>query len=300
VIEINEVTMQYRNGNGIFDLSFGIAKGETFGFLGPNGAGKTTTIRVLLGFMKPDKGSASINGLDCWLNADAIHKNLGYIPGEIAFMNGMKGDEFLRFISDMRGPGNLLRRKELEKRFEINTHMSLRKMSKGMKQKIAIIAAFMHDPAIYVLDEPTNGLDPLMQKRFIELLLEEKQRGKTILFSSHLFDEIERCCDRAGIIREGKLAGIENIATLRQIQQRKYAITLGSAKDGEVLKRRLVNLVDMGCNRFEIAVSGEIDGFIKTLSSVTVENLETRPLNLEEVFMQFFGQEANNRVATSL
>jgi ABC-2 type transport system ATP-binding protein len=292
--------MRYRNGNGIFDLSFEIPEGETFGLLGPNGAGKTTTIRVLLGYMKPDKGSASINGLDCWLNADAIHKNLGYIPGEIAFMNGMKGDEFLRFISDMRGPGVFSRRKELEERFEINTHLSLKKMSKGMKQKIAIITAFMHDPALYILDEPTNGLDPLMQKRFIELLLEEKQRGKTILFSSHLFDEIERCCDRTGILREGRLAGIENMATLRQIRQRKYVITLGSAKDGEVLKRRLVNLVDMGRNRFEITVSGEIDSFIKTLSSVTVENLEVGPLNLEEVFMRFFRQEANNRVITSL
>lgn len=292
MIEVSGLTMQYRGGKGIFDLSFSIGEGEVFGYLGPNGAGKTTTIRNLLGFMKADRGSCSIKGLDCWSKAAEIQKNLGYIPGEIAFISGMKGNEFLRLLSGMRGTKDAATQKKLAERFEIDINMSLRKMSKGMKQKVGIIAAFMHDPAVYILDEPTNGLDPLMQKRFVELVLEEKHRGKTILMSSHMFDEIERTCDRAGIIRDGRLVAIEDIAALKQARQRKYIVALESAGDMETLKHAGLNLVELGQNRAEITVGGKADAFVKQLSAVTVEGLDVGPLSLEEVFMQFYRQEA--------
>jgi len=292
MITVDGLTMKYRNGRGIFDVSFSIEEGEVFGYLGPNGAGKTTTIRNLLGFVKPNRGSCSVNGLDCWSKAAEIQRNLGYMPGEIAFLNNMKGNEFLKLISDMRATRDIVRQKKLAERFEIDTNISIRKMSKGMKQKVAIIAAFMHDPAVYILDEPTNGLDPLMQRKFVELILEEKKRGKTILMSSHVFDEIDRTCDRAGIIRDGKLVAIEDIQALKQTQQKKYVVTLESLKDAEALQHMGLNIVASNQNRMEIIVSGKVDSFIKILSTVNVESIDVSALSLEEVFMQFYGQEA--------
>lgn len=292
MIAVDGLTMKYRNGKGIFDLSFSIKEGEVFGYLGPNGAGKTTTIRNLLGFVKANQGSCSVNDLDCWSRAAEIQRNLGYIPGEIAFFNNMKGNEFLKLISDMRATKDIVRQSKLAEWFEIDTNISIRKMSKGMKQKVGIIAAFMHDPAVYILDEPTNGLDPLMQKKFVELILEEKKRGKTILMSSHVFDEIDRTCDRAGIIRDGKLVAVEDIHALKQTQQKKYLVTLESLKDAETLKHMGLNIVASNQNRMEIIVSGKVDSFIKLLSTVNVESIDVSALSLEEVFMQFYGQEA--------
>jgi ABC-2 type transport system ATP-binding protein len=147
MINVMDMTMRYKSGKGIFDLAFAVKEGEAFGYLGPNGAGKTTTIRNLLGFMKPDAGGCTIAGLDCWRQADEIHRRLGYLPGETAFFTNMKGTEFLRLLSDMRGTKDTARQKKLAERFEIDAAVPIRKMSKGMKQKIGIIAAFMHDPA---------------------------------------------------------------------------------------------------------------------------------------------------------
>lgn len=293
MITANGLTMQYRSGKGIFDLCFTIQEGETFGYLGPNGAGKTTTIRTLLGFVKANRGSCSINGLDCWRDAARIQRVLGYIPGEIAYINGLKGNEFLQLLSDMRSTKNHTRQKELSARFEIDSNMPIRKMSKGMKQKIGIIAAFMHDPAIYILDEPTNGLDPLMQRRFVDLILEEKRRGKTILMSSHMFEEVERTCERAGIIRDGRLVAVEDISQLKNERQKKYIVTLENDEDALVLERADLRLFKLSPHRWEVTVGGSTNSFIRLLSAVTVENLEVSTLDLEEIFLRYYGQEAN-------
>lgn len=189
IIEIERLSRDYGEGRGIFDISFSIAEGEVFGFLGPNGAGKTTTIRHLLGFLKAKQGSAKILGMDCWKQSDAITRQLGYIPGEINLLNEMSGEEFLRFMARYRNMQDSGRTQELLERFELRPTGAIRRMSKGMKQKLGIVAAFMHDPKVLILDEPTSGLDPLMQNAFVELIQEEKQRGKTILMSSHMFEE---------------------------------------------------------------------------------------------------------------
>ena len=207
-IEIDRLTKDYGRGRGVFDLTFSVAQGEAFGFLGPNGAGKTTTIRHLMGFSRPQSGSCRIGGLDCLTQSPRIQKDLGYIPGEIALPDEMTGLEFLRFLARYRGVSDFSRAEALMARFELDPRGRIRRMSKGMKQKVGIVCAFMHDPAVLVLDEPTSGLDPLMQNRFIELVLEEKARGKTILLSSHMFEEVERTCDRVGILRQGKLAAV--------------------------------------------------------------------------------------------
>lgn len=174
IIKINNLTKDYGNGKGIFDVTFTIKKGEIFGFLGPNGAGKTTTIRHLLGFIIPKEKKCIINGLDCNKDIDLIQKKIGYIPGEINLMEEISGIQFIKFMADYRGMKNLGRANELIKRFELDSKCKIKKMSKGMKQKVGIVVAFMHDPDILILDEPTSGLDPLMQNEFVNLILEEK------------------------------------------------------------------------------------------------------------------------------
>ncbi len=196
MIALEHVTKTFANGHGIFDLSFAVAQGEVFGYLGPNGAGKSTTIRLLMGFLRPDGGTAAINGLDCWAKAAEIQQSVGYLPGEIGFFDDMTGTQFLDLMTSMRRLPDHARRSDLIARFELDPRQMIRKMSKGTKQKVGIIAAFMHRPSVLILDEPTSGLDPLMQQRFLELVEEDKARGATILMSSHLFTEVERVCDR--------------------------------------------------------------------------------------------------------
>lgn len=265
VIEVNNLTRDYGGGKGIFDISLTVSKGEVFGFLGPNGAGKTTTIRHLMGFIKNQQGKCSINGLDCWKDSAKIQSMLGYIPGEINFFDDMTGVEFLQFIAKYRGLTDLTRQKELLDRFELDPKSRIKKMSKGMKQKIGIITAFMHNPDILILDEPTSGLDPLMQNRFIELIAEEKEKGKTILLSSHIFEEVERTCDRIGIIKEGRMVTVDKVETLRERHMHTYTVTLDSPQEAE---------------EFAKDFDGTADG-----NKVTVASKQS----LENIFINYYG-----------
>jgi ABC-2 type transport system ATP-binding protein len=204
IVTVKDITKDYGNNCGIFDVSFEIRRGEVFGFIGPNGAGKTTTIRQLLGFIKGDKGNCKILGMDCWKEPREIQKHLGYIAGETAMPEGMTGQELFNFIAKLRGI-KTQRANEVCEYFDINPKGKIKRMSKGMKQKIALVLAFMHDPEILLLDEPTSGLDPLMQEKFCELMLKEKERGKTVMLSSHIFNEVEKTCDRVAIIKHGRI-----------------------------------------------------------------------------------------------
>lgn len=225
VIEIENLTRDYGQNRGVFDLSFQVQAGEAFGFLGPNGAGKTTTIRHLMGFIQAQQGRVSVDGLDCWRDRVKIQSSLGYIPGEIAFFDDLTGAEYLRFLMKYRGTGNC-KQKVLTERFELDDRHVIKKMSKGTKQKLGIVAAFMHNPQILILDEPSSGLDPLMQNRFIEWIEEEKKLGKTILMSSHMFEEVNRTCHRIGIIRNGKLVALDDANALREKHVRTYTVRL--------------------------------------------------------------------------
>lgn len=269
VITIANLTRDYGHGKGIFQVSFQVEEGEVFGFLGPNGAGKTTTIRHLMGFLRPQSGECKINHMDCWQDRESIQETLGYIPGEISFFDDMTGTEFLKFAAKYRGLDNDNRQKELLERFELDPRGKIRKMSKGMKQKIGIVSAFMHDPRILILDEPTSGLDPLMQNRFIELIAEEKKRGKTILLSSHMFEEVERTCDRVGIIREGRLAAVDSVDTLRRRHLHTYTVTLDTPELAQAFARDF--------------------GGICQEQKVTVSSRES----LESIFLNYYGGESN-------
>ena len=295
MIAVKDATLKYANGKGIFDLNFNVKKGETFGYMGPNGAGKTTTIRMLMGFSRPNKGSANIAGLDCTKQAASIQKDLGYIPGEISFFEGMRITEFLNFMTHLRGMKNRENQKLRElliERFELDTRGKIESLSKGMKQKLAIVTAFMHDPDILILDEPTSGLDPLMQTRFIDLLLAEKKRGKTILMSSHKFDEIERTCDRVGVIKEGRMIVQEDIIKLKAFETKSYLVKFGAPPNLPEIKRHGFSFKKFTENDFEIISSGDrIDDLIKVLSHEKVLVLNSNNQTLEEIFLQYYGQE---------
>ncbi len=295
VISINKLTFQYKSGSGIFDLNFSVGNGEIFGFLGPNGAGKTTTIRNLLGFVKPDRGGCSVSGLDCWRDAPRIQKQLGYLPGEMALIEEMTGIQFLNLLAAMRGERKKGRRNSILERFELDPSTKIRRMSKGMKQKLGLVAAFMHDPAVYILDEPTSGLDPLMQNVFVELVLEEKERGKTLLMSSHNFEETYRTCDRAGIIREGRLVAVQDVHSLKSSQRKAYLVTLGSPSDLDRLREAGLELGRVKQNTVEIFVYGNYDQFIGALAGCRVLGLDVINQTLEQVFMKYYGREASVR-----
>ena len=204
IIKVSGMTKDYGNDRGIFGFDFSVKKGEAFGIVGTNGSGKTTTLRHLMGFLKPDKGSCSIMGMDCRRKADKIMKHIGYVPGDIDFPDVGSGTSFLKIQADFLGIKDTKYINELVDLFKIDTDAPLKRMSKGMKQKTALVCAFMAKPDIYLLDEPSTGLDPLMRDTLIELILKEKKRGATIVMSSHIFKELEDTCDRVLFIHNGK------------------------------------------------------------------------------------------------
>ena len=248
VIDIKNLTKDYGDQKGIFDISFFANAGETVGFLGANGAGKTTTIRHLMGFIKPDRGCSEIFGMDCFRRAADIQKRIGYLPGEIAFMDHMSGMDFIRFMAEMKQMKDLTYAGELIDYLELDPKVKLKKMSKGMKQKIALVVAFMQDAPVLILDEPTSGLDPLMQNKFVELIKEERRKGKTILMSSHIFEEIENTCDRIIMIKNGKIVADENMEKIRTGRSKHYEITFSDERSAKMFQGKYPGS-KRSCNR---------------------------------------------------
>ena len=286
MIEINNLTQTYPSGKGIFDVSFTIKEGEVFGYLGPNGAGKTTTIRGILGFMNVDEGTVNINGLDPRIHTKELNSIIGYLPGEMSFFPGYTGQQFLNFLAKMRHLSDFQKRDELIALMELDTNVLIKKMSKGMKQKLAIVCAMMHDPSILILDEPTSGLDPLMQNRFLDLIKAEKKRGKTILMSSHIFEEVERVCDRAGIIKEGRILTIEDFSdTVKKVDDL-FIVTLRQ-QDDSILASPL-NVIKQGLKTYHIFVKDDYKTFLSILSKFDVTHIESKRQSIEDIFMKYY------------
>lgn len=216
IIKIDGITKDYKQERGIFDINLEIQKGECFGYIGTNGSGKTTTIRSIMGFIKPNKGKVQINGMDAWKDAVEIKKYVGYVPGEIAFPSFKTGMDFLKKQATHLGINDLSYMYELLDLFKLDATANLARMSKGMKQKTALVAALMGDQDILILDEPTTGLDPLMREVFIDLINKEKKRGKTIFISDHIFEEVEELCDRVAFIKDGNIIDIVDMEELRE------------------------------------------------------------------------------------
>jgi len=291
MIDIDHLYKVYKSGRGIFDITLKVEKGEVFGFIGPNGAGKTTTIRQLMGFTNADSGSCSIGGKDTRKQAEIIQRDLGYVPGEISYFENMTGNCFMDFMTGLRGGRGDERRIELCEFFELENDRPLKKMSKGMKQKVALITAFMHDPDILLLDEPSSGLDPLMQKRFVELILSEKKRGKTIFLSSHTFDEVERTCDRAAIIREGHIAAIEDISRLRSQITKSCLVTFSEKNDMLRIRNSGLAFKELDETKVEIFIEDNYSKMINTLADCSVTNMDMPQQGLEQIFLKYYGKE---------
>lgn len=298
MIKIENLNFAYQSGKGVFDIDFEVRKGQVVGFLGPNGAGKTTTIRCLLGFLRGGTGRCTISDLDCFEAAPRVALEIGYVAGEPAFPESMTGREFLDFLVDTRiaESEGKLKKAELKSRveslveyYELDTRPRIRRMSKGMKQKVAIIAAFMHDPEVLILDEPSSGLDPLMQAKFIEMLQNEKRRGKTILISSHMFEEIERTADRVIIIKGGRIVAQEQVKTLKRAQRRVYHIG-GQGIGGKKIKwPKDFEVRTLDDNTAEVLIpSDQVDQFVKAIATLKIDELFKKDVKLEDIFMSYY------------
>ncbi|WP_288685461.1 ABC transporter ATP-binding protein [uncultured Brachyspira sp.] len=291
VIKVDNISKDYGSKRGVFNLSFEVNRGEIFGMLGPNGAGKTTTIRQLMGFIKSDKGSAKILDMDCFVNRENIQLKLGYLPGEIAFMDEMKGSDFIRFIAEMKSIKSKKRINELTDLFELDANRKIKNMSKGTKQKIAIVCAFMNEPEVVILDEPTSGLDPLMQKKFIELILEEKKKGTTIFMSSHIFEEVEKTCDRTAILKDGKLIAIENMEELKSKKNKNFEVVFKTNEEALNFKNKISFKSEINNNIVKLSIiNNEINNFIKELSNYDILDINSSTQTLEELFLHFYNK----------
>ncbi len=291
MIQARKITMIYPSKKGIFDVDFSVRENEVFGYLGPNGAGKTTTIRVLMGFMKAQSGSASIMGLDSWNDRDKILMDVGYLPGEIAFFDSMTAMEFLHYMLALRRVKDKTRLKQMIDHFGFDSNMVIRKLSKGNKQKLGLISACMHDPSLYILDEPTSGLDPLMQQQFIQLVKQEKKRGKTFLMSSHSFEEVEKTCDTLAIIKEGKIATIDKVDHLLMQRTKVFTLLLENMHDVETIRAAGYHITHADGYRIDVRVEGDFKAFFEVIKKVNVLDLSIQQQRLEQVFMQYYGKE---------
>lgn len=295
VLNTSHLTKFYGKQCGIEDVSLEVKRGEVFGYLGPNGAGKTTTIRVLLDFIRPTRGTASIFGFDSRLGSIETRRRIGYLPGELAMYANLTGNELLRYVANLRGGIDLTYATELAKRMDCDLTRHLKALSHGNRQKIGLIQAFMHKPQLVILDEPTIGLDPLMQQEFYRLISEARNDGRTVFLSSHILPEVERVCDRVGIIREGKLVAVETVETLKSRALRRLEIHFaGVIPQDSFVSVPGVRDVMVTDNTLTCTVIGSLDALIKTAARFEVVNIISHEPSLEEVFLTYYGGSNSN------
>ena len=301
ILQVKNLTKDYGHGRGVFDISFEVEKGEVFGFLGPNGAGKTTTIRHIMGFSKPQNGSTYVNGRNSWTNYYLNQKELGYLPGEIALPESLTGTQFIKMMADLRDITDMSRTEYLLKRFDLDPTGGLKRMSLGMKRKLAIITAFMHDPDLLVLDEPTSGLDPMMQDVFIEFIKDEKARGKTILLSSHIFTEVDATCDRIAIIKDGIIVSTVVADDIRHNESKTFKLEFAYHEEFERFRNEVeypgrlnVLSVKRHRNQAKIVVDDkDINNFFGAVADYKLKFLTEIKFTLEDHFMKFYDKNPN-------
>ena len=291
IIEVEGLTKSYGNKRGIIDVSFEVGEGEVFGFLGPNGAGKTTTIRVLMALLRADAGAARIAGLDCWRQSIEVKRLIGYVPGEPSLDPNLTGGQLLEYFANLRGGVDQAYLKRLIERLDLDTSRKFRQYSTGNKRKVVLIQAFMHKPRVLILDEPTNGLDPLNQQVFDGMVMEARDEGRTVLLSSHVLSEVDKTCPRVGIIREGRLVRVGGVAELKDIKR--YEITISFAHPVAVETfARLDGVTDVeslsGGSAVRLAMQGAADAVIKAAAQFPVVSLTSYEPSLEDVFLRFY------------
>ncbi|OIJ21473.1 ABC transporter ATP-binding protein [Anaerobacillus alkalidiazotrophicus] len=288
ILQTTNLTKKFGKCKALNGVNMEVNKGEVFGFIGPNGAGKSTTIRILLGILKATGGEAKIFGKDAWKDAVEIHKRISYVPGDVTLWPNLTGGEVIDLFTKLRGGNNKSRREELIQKFDLDPSKKCRTYSKGNRQKVALVAAFSSDADLYILDEPTSGLDPLMEKVFHECIMDAKQEGKSVLLSSHILSEVEKLCDKVGIIRQGKIIESGTLKELRHLTRTNLIVETKQQLTG---LNGLKGIYDI--ERIEQALSfqvdpEELDVVMKYVSQFGLVRLESSPPKLEDLFMRHY------------
>src|ERR1700682_4664342 len=291
IIDVEHLTKSYGNKRGIADVSFQVEEGEVFGFLGPNGAGKTTTIRLLMALLRADSGTAQIAGFDCWRQSLEIKRLVGYMPGEPALDPNLTGGQILEYFAHLRGGVDRAYLKQLIDRFELDISRKFRQYSTGNKRKVVLIQAFMHRPRVLILDEPTSGLDPLNQQEFDRMVKEAREEGRTVFLSSHVLSEVEKTCTTVGIIRDGRLVRIGDVAEVKAIKRYEVTITFANAVPAETFKT-VDGVIDAEAlthgHGVRLTMQGSADAVVKAAAHYQVVSLTSSHPSLEDIFLRYY------------
>ncbi|MBN1666512.1 MAG: ABC transporter ATP-binding protein [Anaerolineales bacterium] len=290
-IETHDLTVYYGRQRGVLNVNLQVEQGEIFGFLGPNGAGKTTTQRVLIDILRPTAGRALVFGQDCQKDGITIRKRIGYLPGELSLYGHMQASNFFKMYFSLQrnntDPGYW---QVLAERLELDTSRQIRKYSRGNKQKVGVVAAFMNKPDLLILDEPTSGLDPLVQQTVMELVREANQAGATVFFSSHILPEVQAVCDRVGIIRDGQLAATERVETLMSQNFKRVRFTFATPLPENAFQRAGVTKIGQDEQGVTLEIQSDLDQIMRMAASYGIIDIETIPVSLEEIFLAYYGR----------
>ena len=287
IIEVSHLTKYYGKSRGIVDVSFAEEEGEIFGFIGPNGAGKSTTIRLLLSLIHPTSGSASIFGKDVTTHGPEIRQQIGYLPSEVFYYEGMKVIDLLKYSASFFPGDHTKRIKDLSELMELEMNRKISDLSYGNKKKVGIVQGLLHSPKLLLLDEPTAGLDPLMQRKFFDLIREENKRGVTVFFSSHILGEVQRLCNRVGIIREGRIVEVSDIRTLQQNNYKKVRITAEGITPA-VFELPGVTNIEAENGSLNFFFKGDIKSVLQVMHQLQVTDVTIEEPTLEEIFMHYY------------
>jgi ABC-2 type transport system ATP-binding protein len=292
IIDVEGLTKSYGSRRGVVDVSFQVEEGEVFGFLGPNGAGKTTTIRLLMALLRPDAGSARIAGLDCWHQSVEVKRLVGYLPGELSIEPNLTGGQILEYLGHLSGGVDQAYVRDLVDRLGLDPSQRFGHYSHGNKQKVGLIQAFMHRPRLLILDEPTTGLDPLVQREFDHLVTEVRDQGCTVFLSSHILSEVEHNCSRVSIVREGRLVRVGGVTELKDIMRQEITITFADCAPADDFTgvagvEQVERLGDGHTLRLEVA--GSEDAVVKAAARYSVMALTSHEPSLEETFLRYYG-----------
>ena len=292
VIETTALTRSYGSRRGILDVEFSISEGEVFGFLGPNGAGKTTTIRLLAGAIRPTSGSARIFGLDTWARAPQVHRTMAYLPSDPGYLGELTAAEQLDYLATLRGLPKGAWRPAAE-RLELDPTVHIRKLSRGNRQKVAVVQVFMGHEPLLVMDEPTSGLDPLMQREFLALAADARAAGRTLFLSSHNLPEVERSCDRVAIIREGRIVDISPVQALLGEHWRSVNLVLASPVTAGTFDLPNVRVLADSARDVHLMVLGDVNPLLRRIAGLDVRDIAVTTPDIEDVFLRFYGAGAS-------
>jgi ABC-2 type transport system ATP-binding protein len=288
VIRTENLTKYYGKIRGIKDFTLTVNKGEIFGFLGPNGAGKTTTIRLFLGLIGKTSGSIQIFGMDSHKDSVAIRKRVGYVPGDFGLIPNIRVKEYLNYLLSLSKHESDGKMKELAEQFDLDLNRKTHELSRGNRQKVGVVQAFMADQDLIILDEPTTGLDPLMQQEFYKLARQEKEKGKTIFMSSHILAEAEAVCDRVAIVKEGRLKIVEEIASLQKKTGKILDVEFREPVNVEEFRLPGVSEIKVDNNRLSLTINENLDTVIKAVATHNISNMSLKTYSLEQLFLQYY------------